>query len=117
MKIQFSKIFKEIIQNIDIYLVISVAIVVGVLGVMQFVSFEIISAATLATLGLIAVSLLASRKTSDEIKTVNTHVLANLEKLSPALKKPKISDVFVFGYPVLSDEIKSAKSIKSLSVN
>jgi hypothetical protein len=83
---------------------------------MQIVSFEIISAATLATLGLIAISLLASRKTSDEIKTVNAHILTNLEKLSSALKKPKVNDVFVYGYPALSAEIKSAINIKLFSI-
>ena len=54
-------------ENIDLYVTILLAIVVGILGVVGNVRFEIISAAILATLGLLANSLLASRRSTDKL--------------------------------------------------
>src|SRR5271157_5948153 len=49
-------------ENLDLYLTILLAIVVSFLGVFGIVKFEIISAAILATLGLLASSLLTIRR-------------------------------------------------------
>jgi hypothetical protein len=117
MKKTLLKIYNEFIHNIDIYTIILIAIVVGILGVVQLVSFEVISAAILATLGLIATSLLASRKSSDETRSINNQVVDNLEKLLAILySKPKVGDVFFYGYPDLTAEIRSAKVIKIFSI-
>lgn len=48
-------------HNIDVYIAVSLSLVIAVLGVAGVVRVEIIQAATLATLSVFAVSVLASR--------------------------------------------------------
>ena len=109
----FSRIYHEIVHNI----IIAIAIIVGILGVIQVLPFEITSAAILVTLGLIATSLLSLRKASDVVRNSNDQVVADLENLSVALfSPPKVSDVFVSGYPDLSKEVESARNIKIFSI-
>jgi len=52
-------------ENIDLYVTILLAVIVAFLGVIGIVRFEILSAAILATLGLLAGSLLTVRRSAD----------------------------------------------------
>ena len=113
MKKTLLKVYKEIIQNADIYITLLIAVIVGVLGIMQSVSLEIVSAVILATLGLIAFSLLSSRRAISENSNTNKEVFAKLSELSSV---SKVSDVFREGYPNLVNEIRTAKSIKVFSI-
>lgn len=55
-------------QNLDVYITVSLSIIVGILGILGIVNQIIISAAVLATLALVSVSLLQNRRENDVIQ-------------------------------------------------
>lgn len=56
-------------ENIDLYLLILLSIFLGISGIIGVLSFEILSAAILATLGLLANALLENRRSLEKISS------------------------------------------------
>jgi hypothetical protein len=110
----FAKIFKEIKtgENLDLYLTILLAIVVAILGILQVISFEILSAAILATLGLLASSLLSSRRSTTEIKSSFDKLSSTTSELQEKIQKSSsISELLIKAYPDLTEKLRSAKNV------
>jgi hypothetical protein len=83
-------------KNLEIYLTAAIALVVGVLGVFSIVKPEIVGAATLATLALVAVNALGPR-----------HQVADLESRVADLNR--LVEAKLAGDGFLSDERKDLK--------
>jgi hypothetical protein len=102
-------------KNIDIYLTIMLAIGVAVLGVAGVADYEIISAATLGTLGLIAAAILTGRRTTAELEDAASQLDAGIKTLEREIRgKRRVSDIFSQGYPDLSNEFRTARAISIL---
>lgn len=114
MKKKINIVFSEIKkgENLDLYIIIFLAIIVAVLGISQTVSFEVISAVILATLGLLATSLLTNRHSSDEIQHTTSQLKSEIHDLRSEIHtSARLSDVFIKGYPDFSNEIVEAKRV------
>ncbi|MCP5099833.1 MAG: hypothetical protein GY943_30120 [Chloroflexi bacterium] len=95
----FRQIWEDIKQgeNIDLYLVVPVAIVLALLNILGLVSAQLVEPLTLIILGLIAISLLGNRNT--------------VKNLSKALKK-NTSDIFYRDFPAhFKDDIENAEEL------
>jgi hypothetical protein len=73
-------------QNLDVYITVSLSIIVGVLGVLGIVNQTIISAAVLATLALVSVSLLQNRRENDVIQNTITKIGNESKPVQPFLQ-------------------------------
>jgi len=97
-------------ENLELYLTIILAITVAILGILQIAKFEVISAVILATLGLLASSLLSSRR-------VITDVKASFDELNAAVKALEtqgvghISELLTRSYPDFTEQIRTAKRV------
>ncbi|MEW5871453.1 MAG: hypothetical protein AB1894_19425 [Chloroflexota bacterium] len=109
------KRLKAIIDEVDI--IISVAaiilsVIVAILGVLERISFEIVGASILAALSLLAGSILANRRTMKELQMGIEALHKNLSD------NASISDFLSDkGYPNLSEDFKTAKSVSILGSN
>lgn len=82
-------------QNIDIYITISIAVLVSILGLVQVADQSVISSAVLATLALVSFSLLMNRKENEEIRKALT-VTDNLqERFEEITSRLNVSFTFV----------------------
>lgn len=95
-------------ENLDLYLIILLAIVVGILGLAGIVRFEIISAAILATLGLLASSLLANRRSTDRLTDRVTTLDTKMSQ-----RHPSLDDLFITRgkLPTFQQQLEDAQSI------
>jgi hypothetical protein len=116
MRNTLKNIFSEIRrgENIDIYLGITVAIAVGLLGLMSFISLEVVSAAILTTLGLLASSLLVNRHSANSISTQLDKldsIQRQIQEMSSSSKS--LDDVFRTRgqLPSLTEQVSNAQSI------
>lgn len=57
-------------KNLDVYLTISISACIAALGIFSVVNQEVVASATLATLAIVAVSLLKNRNEEENIKNV-----------------------------------------------
>ena len=75
--------FKELKngENLDLYVTITISITVAILGVIGVTKFEILSAAMLAVLGLLANSLLTSRRTMSDVQSAANGLEAEIKYL------------------------------------
>jgi len=64
-------------RNLDLYILVGIAVVVATLGVVSVVDSRILAAATLAVLAMMATSTLASRHQVDGVRTMLVHMAAN----------------------------------------
>lgn len=104
-------------ENIDLYLTVLLAIVVAILGITGVANFEIISAVMLAILGLIANSLLASRRSTQEMQEAAYQLKTQFEKLQQEIRRESsIAEVLSKGYPNLAQEIRSAKNVSIVAI-
>lgn len=99
-------------ENIDLYLTILLAIVVGVLGVFGVVGWEKISAVILATLALLAGSLLTNRRTADGLTAALGDIKIAIEKLIN--RRCSLNDLFKkrAELPTLQQQLEDAQSIE-----
>lgn len=105
-------------ENLDLYSTIVVAIIVAGLGVVGVVKFEIISAAILATLSLLAISLLAGRRTMDELRRASSQLISEFEVLQKEVQGAgRVSSILLEAYPDLSEEFQSASRISVLGTS
>jgi hypothetical protein len=106
-------------ENIDLYVIIVVGAVVAVLGILKAIDFEIVGAAILGTLSLLAGSLLTSRRSIEELGDAADLVGQEVQALHKELEsRASVSDLFSpEGYPNLSAEFRAAKSISILGQN
>lgn len=61
-------------RNIDIYLTVTLAVLVAVLGAFQVVDVTVVLSAVLATLALVSVSLLSNRQNNESIQRAIAHI-------------------------------------------
>ena len=110
--------FEDIRQgnNLDLYLIIILAFTIATLGLLQVAQFEVIGSVILALLGIIASSLLTSRRavgdlqnTSDSLKTV----ISQLEQKDKHLAS--FSDITHLGYPDIKADLRTASKVSILS--
>ncbi|MEW5717114.1 MAG: hypothetical protein AB1817_00665 [Chloroflexota bacterium] len=114
MKKAFNEMIKEIKQgeNLDIYVTILLAIVVAVLGITPIVDDKVIAAVTLATLALLATSLLGTRRASSEMKDSYEKLATNVRRLEDKIEEPShISDFLIRAYPDFTEQFKKAKRV------
>lgn len=106
-------------ENLDLYLIIFLALVIAVLGVLGVANFAIVSATILATLGLLAGSLLQNRRTVIDAKDATTKLSTDLDDLKHNLQ-PISNPSYVLlerEYPDLSAAFRSAKKISILGAS
>jgi len=72
-------------RNIDIYVTVILAFLIAILGIFSIVNLAIISAAVLATLALVSVSLLRNRRANDSLQSAISQLEKNNERASPFL--------------------------------
>ena len=107
-------IFKELRrgENLDLYLTVLLAVVIAIFGILQIASFEIISAAILGTLGLLASSLITNRRASAEAQESFDKLVSNIKSLQDRIgRKTYISELLSLAYPDLTEEIRTAKRV------
>lgn len=106
-------------ENLDLYITIAISIVVAVLGVIGIVTFEILSAAILATLGLLANSLLASRRTISDVKSAASELDSEIKTLKQNFLNSDSPSLFLFrrDFPDFSKEFQSAARISILGAS
>lgn len=116
MKKALDRMFDEIKrgENLDLYLTILLAVVIALLGIFQVAKFEVLSAVTLAILGLLASSLVVSRWTITEVKSsFDELALASRslqEKISNLVERPSAIGFFQVSSS-LTSLIKNSSSI------
>jgi hypothetical protein len=99
-------------ENIDIYLTIFLALVVAVLGIIPVVEAKVIGAVTLATLGLLASSLLSTRRASAEMKEAYEKLASNVRKLEEKIEDSNhLSDFLIQAYPDVTEQLRKAKRV------
>ncbi len=114
MKKALDRMFDEIKrgENLDLYLTILLAVVIALLGIFQVANFEILSAVILAILGLLASSLLVSRRTITEVKSSFDELASASRTLQEKISNNgHISDFFIRSYPELSGQLQTAKRV------
>lgn len=105
-------------ENLDIYLSIGLALVIGLLGAFQVVSAEIVAAAVLATLGLLSLSTLQNRRNVELMHDATAKLHEEIHLLVTEIRdQPAMSDVLMSGYPDLASEFRHAKSISLLGAS
>jgi hypothetical protein len=97
-------------RNLDLYVTIAVALAVAVLGVSGFVDTEVVGAATLAVLAVLATSGLTGRHHIEEVRTAVDRLVASEAGDIPAEKflAPRHAD--------LDSEVASAIDIRLVGV-
>ena len=102
-------------ENLDLYSMTLIAIVIAVLGVFGIVDFRTLSAAILAILAILSGFLLASRKSVTGVKDAAIQLNSNLKSLQQEISGKKcISEFLSKEYPDLSDDFLLAKRISIL---
>jgi hypothetical protein len=101
-------------HNLEIYVTVLLALTLGLLGIFDVVDPRIVAAATLGTLGLLAVSSLQGRHQSDEL-------LSSVRSLTGVVSAAIHADVPVDRFlatkaPALDDDIRAAMDIRLVGV-
>jgi hypothetical protein len=119
-------------DNIDLYAAVPLAIVIAVLGLLGVTSPQVISSLTLAILGLLAVSLLASRHAVQDLsqkltQTSDTFFFKNLTETNYQADFEDATDLWLVGvslttiirtnYSSMDRKLRAGHTIKALLVH
>jgi hypothetical protein len=101
-------------HNLEIYLTAALSLVLGLLGIFDLVDTRVVTAATLGTLALLAISNLGSRHQIDELRT-------SVRSLAATVGDTMRADVAADRYlavkaPPLDDELRAADDIGLVGV-
>lgn len=106
-------------ENLDLYLTITLSVIVAVLGIIGITQFQILSAAILAVLGLLANSLLANRRNTSNVKDATNDLRAEIQTLKSNFLSLDNPSIFLLqkGFPDFSQEFHSATRISILGAS
>lgn len=93
-------------QNLDIYITITLSIVVGILGVFGIVNQTIISGAVLATLALVSAIMLQNRRENDSLQNAILQIRNASELSEPFLQHELLSS-----YSVQNQLLSTARKV------
>ena len=74
--------WRELLRNIDVYLIVAIALPLSVLGIVQPDSVPVVLSAILATLAVLALSVLRGRQTDDKLETMLDRIAAEQSNAS-----------------------------------
>lgn len=106
-------------ENLDLYITITLSIVVAILSIIGATEFKILSAAILAVLGLLANSLLSSRRAMSDMQSAANELETEIKSLKSNIFASDSSSTFTFqkDFPDFSKDFQSAKRISVLGAS
>jgi hypothetical protein len=107
---RLQRAWNEFLRNIDIYIIIIVAIALSILGIVGTASVPLVLSGTLATLAVIAISILKNRQADETIERT-------LERLTNAQRKTSALDFFAEWDEILfRQKVDLARELDMLAV-